>query len=109
MKVFRQHLKGKYDNTTTSKANYHVCKTYEYCPINWFWAKEIYTTNIVGDYNFNEKYGVKCSWTFDDIKQRCIGFHLWNNLGGQYANGHIHSIHEGSIFSKLCDFLKVRI
>ena len=60
--------------------NEYVAEPEVYCPIGWFFAKELFMTDILEV--VNDKYGV----AFNNINDETIAIHLWENLAKNKYN-----------------------
>jgi hypothetical protein len=67
--------------------NQYVAEPEVYCPIAWFFTKELFTKDI--NDVVNDKYGVP----FNNINDNTIGIHLWQNLATKKYKINLNEIH----------------
>jgi hypothetical protein len=76
-----------------SHMNEFVAEPEVYCPIGWFFAKELFMTDILKE--VNDKYGV----AFNNISDETRAIHLWENLAHKKYNIDLNVVKENTMYS----------
>ena len=92
MIVFRKRLKNHEYFDYVSLAE-------DYCPVPWWQCKEMY----MGD-TYKEKYGV-ITPSNDEIIDKAIGIHMWNNFTNNKHDIAFHEVHPNSLYKRLCNII----
>jgi len=78
-----------------SHMNEYVAEPEVYCPVPWFFAKELFNTDLLEV--VNDKYNV----AFNNISDQTRAIHLWENIARNKYNIDLNVVKENTMYGSL--------